>query len=153
MSWGQNVTMSEGGSAISARATQLGQLPQCREWLQSTPGLAASEHTGITEKGFFLGRNPNWQRESCTVVEANRARVAVLMCDCAIMQRFFHVCLCMCVYVCAYSRGSRVREEPRLLTAVCFPNLCVCHTRLKAGHSKEKKKWGKRSNWTKKWWC
>lgn len=49
--------------------------------------------------------------------------------------------MCTFMLVCAYSEGSGAGRK-RLtgpLTAVCFLNLCACHTGLKAGHSKEKR--------------
>lgn len=48
--------------------------------------------------------------------------------------------MCMFMHVCARIEAPGRQEKAGLLTAVCFPNLCVCHTRLKAGHEKEKRK-------------
>lgn len=49
--------------------------------------------------------------------------------------------MCMFMLVCVHI-GETVRwqEEAGLLTAVCFPNLCGCHTRLNTGHGKQKRK-------------
>lgn len=49
------------------------------------------------------------------------------------------VTMCLCLFTCVHvGEALGWQEEASLLTAVCFSNLCVCHTRLKVGHGKEK---------------
>ena len=53
------------------------------------------------------------------------------------MCTFMRVCVCVCV---EWKLWGSKRKPIGLLTADCFPDLCVCHTRLTAGCSKEKRK-------------
>lgn len=62
-------------SQIRSRMTQLSQVLQHRDWLQSTPGLAASDHTGTTGKGFLCSCEAIWHRALCTVEGAHTQRV------------------------------------------------------------------------------
>lgn len=132
---GHSVTESELGHTDKSHghSAQLSWVLRQRDWLQSTPGLAASDHPGITEKGFLLVWKAHWHKELCAVEGAHRAKLTALTCDCAIIRG-----LCVCINAL---QGSR---KGLLLTAVCTP--CVSY-QVKSVHSNGKRKY------LNKWAC
>lgn len=108
-------------SQIRSRMTQLSQVLQHRDWLQSTPGLAASDHTGTTGKGFLCSCEAIWHRELCAVEGAHAAGLTALTCDYTVMQRFVdcvHLCIgggcrCLLLLTTVYCPYQVVSEESR----------------------------------------
>ncbi len=136
--WGHGVTQSEGAPAdkslggstrppppaqgVTAEYTWPGSFRPSRDnWERLPPRLQPKLTKGI----MCGGRSKQSKVDSVNVWLRYHAEVSV----------------CTFTLVCVrIGEALGQQEEAGLLTAVCFSNLCVCHTRLKAGHSKKKRK-------------